>query len=667
MTELETSTVWPTDGLSFGGDYNPEQWPREVWDEDIKLMLEAGVNLVTLGVFSWGLVEVGDADFRWGWFDDIIGLLHGHGIAIDLATPTAAPPIWLLAKHPEMMRVDADGRPEPPGVRLGWCPSSATFRSYGLRITKALAQRYGRHPAVRLWHVSNELGGHNGRCYCDVSKAAFHRWLRRKYATIDVLNAAWGTAFWGHRLGSFEEVYLPKGSQVAHNPALHLDFERFSSEELLDYFFAEKEVIEQYSSVTVTTNLMVNTRDVVDYPRWAEHLPIVANDHYLVGTDPHSEEELAFSADRMRGMSRGRQPWMLMEHSTGSTTWQEHNRAKNPGELIRNSLAHVARGSDAAMFFQWRASSAGAEQFHSAMVPHTGTNTKIWREVVELGHTLRRLHEIQGSKVEEARVAILYDTEADWAYSRGLKPAWSRRYAEEPTRWHRALHRRNVLVDVIAPWHELAGYQIIIVPTLFLVSDEDARRIAQAAAAGATVVIGYLSGIVDSDDRVRLGGYPGAFRELIGASSEEFFPLLPSAGLKLDNGWEVRHWSEWVNVTDAEIVAAYADGPLTGRPAITRRDVSSGSAWYVSAGLSDSALGELTGELVANAGISAVADVPSGIEAVRRVGPDKSYLFLLNHTDEDLLVRVDGYELVTDSRPAAELLIPAGKVRVVRQ
>jgi len=660
--------AWPTDGLSYGGDYNPEQWSREVWREDVRLMREAGVNIVSLGIFAWAALEPEPGRYDWGWFDEIIELLAENGVAVDLATPTAAPPQWLLAAHPEILPVDADLRQQWPGGRLGWCPSSPVFRDYAVGIASALAERYGTHPAVRLWHVSNELGGGNGRCYCDVSAAAFRRWLERRYETVDRLNRAWGTPFWGHQYGSFDQVLPPRGSDATHDPGLALDFERFSSDELLAHFDAEKAAIEQFSTVPVTTNFMVNRGpDVVDYARWADHVAVVANDHYTIGADAFREEELAFAADRMRGISRDREPWLLMEHSTSAVVWQPRNRAKAPGEMARNSLAHVARGSDGALFFQWRASDAGSEQFHSGMVPHAGTDSKVWREVVELGAALGALRELQGTRVEPARVAVLVDNEAAWAFSQGLKPSNHLNYADQPRRWHRAFWNRSVLVDVIPPWTDLTAYDLVIVPNLFLVSDADAARIAAVAERGGTVVVGYLSGIVDETNRVRLGRYPGAFREVLGASSDEFFPLMHEETHALDDGATVSTWTEPVRADEASVIARYDSGPLSGTPAITRRAVGDGAAWYVPTLLDEADAARYADRLIDELALEPAADVPPGVEAVRRVGGETSYLFLINHTDDDVEVATSGAELLTGAQAGPALVVPAGRVRVVRE
>ncbi|TDW42406.1 beta-galactosidase [Curtobacterium sp. PhB42] len=667
MTAAPT-VPWPTDGLSFGGDYSPEQWPREVWFEDVRLMREAGVNLVTIGVFSWALLERSPGEYTFDWLDDVIALLHDNGIAVDLATPTAAPPNWLLTAHPEVLPVDATERRERPGGRLGWCAASTVFREHALRIVGALAERYGHHPAVRLWHVSNELGGGNGRCYCEESAADFRRWLADRYGDVDTANAAWGTAFWGHNYTSFDEVSPPRGVGGAPNPGLFLDFERYSSDALLRHFDAEKAVIEQYSDVPVTTNFMVGAgSQVVDYAAWAKHVAIPANDHYTLVDDPHREQDLALAADRMRGITAGRTPWLLMEHSTGGPSWQQRNRAKEPGEILRNSLAHVARGSDGAMFFQWRASTAGAEQFHSAMVPHAGTRTRIWREVVALGRALRDLAPVQGSRVEPARVAIVVDEPSGWALQSGLKPHRGLRYSRELRAWYAAFHDRQVLTDVVPSDADLDGYDVVVVPTMLIVDDATAARIAAVVDRGATLIVTYLSGVADETARIRAGGYPGAFRQVLGAWSEEFTPLQRDEIRTLDDGGTVTDWAEAVVVDDADVVLRYTDGSLADRAAVTRRAVG-GGAWYVSAMLPAQSAQRLVDRVIEERALPRTVTAPPGLEAVRRVHDDGSvFLFLVNHRAADVTVVASGTDLLDGSGHGPETVVPAGRVRVLRE
>lgn len=663
-----TPTAWPTDGLSYGGDYNPEQWAPEVWREDVRLMREAGVNIVTLGVFSWGLLEPRQGEYDWGWFDEVVGLLHDAGIAIDLATPTAAPPSWLLHEHPEILPVDADGVREQPGGRLGWCASSPVFREHALRITTALAERYGKHPAVRLWHVSNELGGGNARCYCEVTAARFREWLRAEYGTVEAVNAAWGTAFWGHTFTDLDHIEPPRREQHKVNPGLFLDFERFSSDELLEHYLAEAAVLRTHSDAPVTTNFMVGSgRHVVDYPDWAAHVDVVANDHYTIVDDPVREQDLAFAADRMRGLTAGRTPWLLMEHSTGAPSWQQRNRAKAPGEILRNALAHVARGSDGAMFFQWRASTAGAEQFHSAMLPHAGTESRVWREIVRLGDALRRLRGIAGSPVEPAKVALLVDEESAWALQQGLKPHRALRYARETRLWHRVFWQRQVLVDVLPVDSDLDGYDLVVLPTLLVVSDAQAARVEAFVRNGGTALVTYLSGVVDETGRVRGGGYPGAFRDLLGVTTEEFRPLQEGETVRLSDGGEVTDWTEDTNLHGAEAVVTYADGDAAGRAAVARHAVGEGVAWYVAAQLPLGSAERIADRLIDELGLPRAVEASTGIEAVRRRTPDGDVLFLVNHSGADETVAVSGQSLLDDASFDGKAVVPAGGVVVLRE
>jgi beta-galactosidase len=666
MTRSHTDHSWPTAGISFGGDYNPEQWDRPVWREDVALMRRAGVTMVSLGIFSWGLLETAEGVYDWEWFDEVVDLLAENGIAIDLATPTAAPPSWLLAAHPELLPVDHDMTRHWPGARLGWCPSNPDFRSHALRIVRAVAERYGSRDHVVMWHVSNELGGGNGHCYCDVSARAFRRWLMDRYGTLDALNAAWGTAFWGHRFTDVEQILPPRGND-AKNPSLMLDFDRFSSDELLDHYLAERSLLAEITpDLPITTNFMVGAEpDAVDYARWAPHMDIVANDHYTRSSDPLPQQDVAFSGDRMRALTTDRRPWLLMEHSTSAVSWQPRNRAKKPGELIRNSLSHVAHGADGVMFFQWRASRAGAEQFHSAMVPHAGPETKVFREVVELGGHLQRLAPVLGSRVRRASVGILFDNEAGWALRQGVKPNNFLPYGAMVRAWHAAFWRRGDAIDVLPPWNDYSGYETLVVPALFLVSDDTAARAAAYVASGGTLLVTAFSGIVDENDQVRLGGYPGAFRDVLGAWTEEFYPLQDSETFELDNGWSGSEWTEHVHAESAEPLARYRGGHLDGEPAVTLRTFDGGGrAVYVSAGLGGDAIDALVDDLVPAPGGPAVhgTDLEIGV----RESDDDRFTFLINHGGRPVTVDVAGHELLTASPVDSSIVVPAGEVRVVR-
>jgi beta-galactosidase len=652
----------PFDGIAMGCDYNPEQWPPPVWREDVELMREAGVGFVTLGVFSWALLEPEPGRFDLGWFDEVLGLLHEAGIAVDMATATASPPPWLTAAHPEMLPVDAEGRTLWPGSRQSWCPSSPVFRQYALRLVEQLARRYGSHPAVRLWHVSNELGCHVGKCWCDVSAAAFRRWLADRYGTVDALNEAWGTSFWSQHYTSFDEVLPPRLTPAIPNPTQELDFARFSSEELLGYYRAERDLLRELSpGVPVTTNLMVTShKSEQDYFSWAPDLDLVAQDHYLDARLPHPHAEQAFCADLTRGVAGGA-PWLLMESATSAVNWQPVNRAKRPGELLLDSLRHVARGADAVGFFQWRASLAGAEKFHSALVPHAGRDSARFREVTALGEALRQLGEVAGSRVQ-ADVALLHDWEAGWACDLGSHPSAAVRYLDAGLRWHRAVTELGATADVVHPAADLSGYRLVIVPTLYLCSDATATALEEYVRGGGHVLVTYFSGIVDERDHIRPGGYPGAYRELLGIRTEEFAPLLPGEIVTLDDGSTADTWTELLTVADAEVVLRYTDGPLPGTPALTRRTVGTGVAWYLATWLDEAATAGLADRLTHEAGVARRG--PGGdVEVVRR----GRYLFVLNRGNTPAVVPARGVDLLSGATATGAVTVDAWGAAVVRE
>ncbi|MEI3847684.1 MULTISPECIES: beta-galactosidase [unclassified Microbacterium] len=657
------------EGIAFGCDYNPEQWTPEVWDEDITLMREAGVDLVAINIFGWSHVEPREGEFDFARLDDIISRLHAAGIRVNLGTGTASPPAWLARSHPEILPMAEDGTRRYPGGRQAWCPSSPVFRAAALRLVDAVAGRYGSHPAVELWHVSNELGCHNALCYCDDSAAAFRGWLRRKYTTLDALNDAWGTAFWSQTYGDWDEILPPRATISTRNPGQFLDFHRFSSDELLSYYRAEADAIRAVSDVPITTNFMVTAHiENLDYWSWAADMDVIANDHYLDHRLATPTVELAFAADLSRGLGRGA-PWILMEHSTGAVNWQPLNKPKAPGEILRNSLTHVARGADGVCFFQWRASVQGSEKFHSAMLPHAGTDSAVWREVVELGGIVDRIGEVAGSRVE-ADVALVFSWESWWATQTESRPSQALGYLDQVHAAYGALHALGLTVDVVPPGADLSAYGLVVVPGLHLVRAGEAAVITDWIAAGGTALVTFYSGTVDEKDRVWTGGYTGPFRDALGIRIEEFAPVAPDASLALSDGATARLWSERSRTTTAEIEASFVDGPAAGHPAVTRNTWGGGEAWYLATLPDPADYRSLLARIAERAGVRPAAEVrgPEGaVEIVRRRGADASYLFIVNHSESDAELTATGFELVTGMPAAGCVSVPGGAVRIIRE
>nr|BFE72824.1 hypothetical protein GCM10020092_061250 [Actinoplanes digitatis] len=470
------------DRIAYGGDYNPEQWPEAVWAQDVELMREAGVNLVSLGIFAWALLEPAPGEYEFGWLDRSLDLLHHAGIAVDLATPTAAPPPWFLRRHPDAAPITREGVRLGGGARQSFCPSSPAYAAASAGITEQLARRYAYHPALVLWHSHNEYGGANAYCYCETSGAAFRNWLRDTYGDLGKLNEAWGTAFWSQRYGDWDEIEPPIVAPTTVNPAQELDFFRFSSDAHLANFRRERDILHRLSpGVPVTTNFMLANCKNIDYWKWSREVDVVSNDHYLQAERPDNHIELAMCADLTRSVARGR-GWLLMEHSTGPVNWQPRNLAKAADELRRNSFQHLARGADAVMFFQWRASRYGAEKFHSAMLPHGGTATRTWRDVVALGDSLGALAELRDGRVV-ADVALLWDWESWWALELPWRPA-ALAFRDRQEAFYEQLWRAHRTVDFAHPEADLGAYPLVVAPSSYLLSPAAADNLRRYVAGG---------------------------------------------------------------------------------------------------------------------------------------------------------------------------------------
>jgi len=619
-------TIW------FGGDYNPEQWPESVWDEDIALMQRARVTLVTVGVFSWAKLEPSEGVYTFGWLDRIMDKLHAAGIRVDLATATASPPPWLTHRYPEVLPVTENGVRLQVGSRQQYCPSSPVYRRLAQNLVTAIVDRYASHPALEMWHINNEYGCHLSRCYCDVSAAAFRVWLQRRYRTIDQLNETWGTAFWSQWYGSFDEVYTPSRAPYYRNPGQVLDFDRFSSDELLDCFREEAAVVRAGSPrIPLTTNFMGFFKPV-DYWAWASELDLICDDSYPDPSDPRSPMLAAMSRDLMRSLAAGK-PWILMEQAASAVNWRDINVAKPAGMMRALSLQAVARGADGVLFFQWRQSDRGGERFHSAMLPHAGTETVSWRAIEALGHELDQHSDVvEGAVV--ASVAMVFEWDSWWSLEQDGVPA-RLSYLALLQAWYLPFFEAGITVDFVTTQSDLSGYSLVIVAGLFAVNPSELSPLHDFADRGGQLIVSFQSAIVDRTGRLMPGGFLGPLAGTLGVRIDEFTPIAAGTSAEVEGGIGSL-WAERIVSIDSEILVRFTDGDLAGSPAVTRRRVGQGTAHYFATMPDPELLATLIQGIVAAAGIPAREGIPSGTEVVKR----GTVTYVINHREGTVDVEV---------------------------
>jgi len=654
----------------YGGDYNPDQWPEATWEEDVRLMQEAGVNLVSLGIFSWSKLEPQPGVYDFEWLDRIIDLLYAHGVSIDLATPTASPPPWLVRLDPDVLPITADGVKLGLGSRRHYCPHNATYREHAARLVTQLAQRYCHHPALALWHIDNEYACHVSECFCETSASAFRQWLQARYGTLEALNATWGTAFWSQQYGDWLEIQPPRRAPAFLNPSQVLDWQRFCSDSWLACFEDQKEILREITpNVPLTTNFM-SFHKPLDYWTWAAREDIVSNDAYPDTSDPEWTIGSAMACDLIRSLGKGR-PWLLMEQAATHVNWRTRNATKRPGVMRLGSYQAIARGANGVMFFQWRASQFGAEKFHSAMLPHAGTETRVWREVKTLGAELKRLDGLLASEVH-AKVAILFDWENWWALEQNGKLLNDLRLLPLIKSYYTALYKQGVTTDFVHPEADLSHYRLVIAPHLYLLNDRAVHNIMQYVSNGGVLIMSFFSGIVDERDHVRLGGYPAPFQEMLGMHVEEFAPYSESQTNEIHTAdgrrFSCSQWSDIIRLHDAESIADYLHDYYANTPAVTRHRFGQGVSFYVGTLLDETGLSWLLDRVVTEAKVRMSPAAPIGVELIRRSDDTQTWLFALNYSTQPVEIALDrsGRDLVTGAMVDKSIVLSPTGVAIIQ-
>jgi len=634
--------------FTFGVDYYPEHWPEERWAEDARLMAEAGFNLVRLAEFAWSRLEPREGVFDFEWLDRAIAILAGHDIQVVLGTPTASPPPWLMDRSAELFLVREDGRRATFGNRREYCPNNPVYHDYTRRIVTQMAEHYAGCPSVVGWQIDNEFGA---RCFCPICRTAFQEWLRRRYGSLDELNTRWGAVFWSHEYTGWEQIPVPVETGGSPNPGLALDFYRFASDSYVDYQRMQVDILrEKCPDHFVAHNFMGFGYDRIDYFDLARDLDLVAWDIYPRGFwDVRAEVEpsgAALSADTMRGLKH--QNFWAMEQQAGPSGWETVGGTPRPGELRLWAYQSIAHGADAVVFFRWRTCRFGTEAYWHGLLDHHGIPGRRYEEIRRMGAEIKRIGEqIHGAAIKpEVAMALSYESRFAFQIQPG-HPQFS--YAEHFRHIYRALHGRNVPVDVVAPTDDLSSYSLVIAPALHVLSEADVGNLARFVEAGGVLVVTSRTGVKDEHNAVVNQRLPGLLAELCGVVVEEYDALPEGECNELEfvcpglagRDASASIWCDVLNSTGATVVARYAQSYYAGEPAIALNEVGAGRVVYVGT-FGDAILwSTLVDWLIALAGVKPLLAAPEGVEVTERWQRDRRLLFVLNHTAEEQEVVLD--------------------------
>ncbi|MBO4902845.1 MAG: beta-galactosidase [Lachnospiraceae bacterium] len=645
--------------ILYGGDYNPEQWPEEVWAEDMRLFALAGVDTVTLNVFSWASLQRSDTVFDFEKLDRIMEYVKENGLNVCMATSTAAHPAWMARKYPDILRTDLTGIKRQFGARHNSCPNSPTYRKFSVKLAKAIAERYKDYDNIVAWHVSNEYGG---ACYCENCAAAFRRWLMRRYGTIEEVNRVWNTSFWGHTFYDFEEIVPPDlrseafvydfdGSIRTNFQGISLDYMRFQSDSMLECFVLEKKALKKITpDIPVTTNLMGWYKGL-DYFKWAQEMDFVSWDNY-----PECDSSPAYPAgfhDVCRGMKDG-MPFALMEQSPSVSNWHPYAKLKRPGVMRLWSYQAIAHGADTVQFFQMRRSQGACEKYHSALIDHVGSeHTRVFNEMAELGAELKKIGAATLGTRTHSKVAIVFDWENWWALEMSAGPSVRIDYLKEVETYYSALFRQNISVDFIRTDSRFLAYDLVIAPLLYMNKEGYDDKVRAYVQNGGTYLATYLNGYVDENDRVLLGGYPGRQKDIFGIRVEESDALPPDESNRFiykGTQYPAEILCDLIHLSGAEEISTYESDFYAGSPVLTKNRYGDGVAYYVGTHSSEEFYATFLRDICETLFIDPVLNAPLDVEVRCRENEENRFIFILNHKDTATEVRMkrEGTDILTD-------------------
>lgn len=666
--------------MLHGGDYNPDQWKNypDVLKDDLKLFDKAFVNTVSIGIFSWVEFEPEDGVYTFDFFDKIMDDLAAHGMKACFATPSAGKPHWLGVKYPDILPVGSNGVRARRGARGNFCKSSPDFRRKIYDLNTQLAKHYKDHPALGMWHITNECCG---VCFCERCQEGFREWLKNKYKTLDAVNAAYWNNFWGHTYTDWSEIEAPMTESSVH--ALTLDWNRYTNDLLADYIAWEAAPLKEITpNIPVTTNMMQTA--AIDYKKVAKVIDVVSWDSYPSWHSPNgghigSAIGTAFWHDRFRCMSN--KPFMLMECTPSLPSWQQINKLKKPGMHKLASMQAIAHGSDSVQYFQWRKSRGGFEKFHGAVIDHYGKDdTRVFREVAEVGAALQKLDEIVGTDTV-SRAAIIFDIENQWALEMMAGARKPKKYGDLCLKFYKPLWEAGISCDVIESCDPLDSYDLVIAPALYLADDATIDRLEAFVKNGGTLVSTYLTGWVDENDLCRLGGFPGGkLAEVFGVWSEELDCLYDGEKnsvrltAKLDgmkDSYDVVEYCDLIHAKGAKVLAEFNDDFFAGMPAFTVNEYGKGRAYYIAFRNDGEFMTDLINRLTKELSIKGAIDtkLPENVTATMRTDGENDFVFIQNYGDTCAEVALDTeyYDMQNDQNVSGNISLDKYGIAILKR
>jgi beta-galactosidase len=684
MPKHEKTYTTQANYMLHGGDYNPDQWldRPDILKDDIELMKLSHTNTFSVGIFAWSALEAEEGVYTFEWLDEIIDNIYKMGGRVILATPSGARPAWMSQKYPEVLRVNGSRVKQLHGGRHNHCFTSGVYRDKTQQLNRLLAERYGNHPALLMWHISNEYGG---ECHCEQCQHAFRGWLKKKYDhDLKSLNDAWWGPFWSHTFSDWSQIESPSsiGESMVHG--LNLDWRRFITDQTISFFENEIVPIKEITpNVPITTNFMADTHDLIpfqalDYSKFAKHLDVISWDAYPAWhNDWESTADLAMKVGFINDLYRSlkQQPFLLMESTPSGVNWHPVNKAKRPGMNLLSSMQMIAHGSDSIMYFQWRKSRGSSEKFHGAVVDHDNSSeNRVFKEVAKVGQTLEKLSEVVGTN-RPSDVAILYDWENNWAINDaqgfGLE---TKRYPQTLQQHYRTFWERDIPVDVITKEQDFSAYKLLIVPMLYLVSEETISRLKTFVANGGTLVMTYISGIVNEHDLTYLGGWHKDLQEIFGmkpVETDTYYPNDKNYVSYRNETYELKDYATVIDINTANVEGLYQEDFYANTPAVTSHQYEKGKSYYIGARLDDQFHRDFYDVLIKDLSLESVFPIihGKGVSVQVRQDQENDYIFVMNFTEEQQLVTFESNvkDLITGEEITGNLTLEKYEVRIVEK